>query len=260
MRVAVIGKGLIGGSFMMAAERAGHTVSGHGRDLVPDDLCDADLILIAIPPSAVEPVVTRIAPFLKAGTVVVDATGVKGTVCGRVAAVADRSPWTFVGGHPMAGKEVSGFANADADLFNGASMILTPFPDTPSSILNGLERFFRSIGFGRVVITTPEHHDAMIAFTSQLAHVISSAYVREPLATEHAGYSAGSFRDMIRVGAPDPLLWTELFMENRDALLAVLDRFIGRLADFRNALTAQDSAALRVQLEAGKEAKAALTT
>ncbi|MBP5320883.1 MAG: prephenate dehydrogenase, partial [Kiritimatiellae bacterium] len=255
MHVAVIGMGLIGGSFLKAAERAGHTVTGHGRDLVPADLRNADLILIAIPPSAVVPVITRIAPHLKAGAVVVDATGVKERICREMRTDAERRTWHFVGGHPMAGKEVSGWANADADLFRGASMILTPDPDTPAVILTGLARFFREIGFSQIITATPEHHDEMIAFTSQLAHVISSAFVRDPLARHHAGYSAGSFRDMIRVGAPDPDMWTELFLENRTALLPVIDRFIGRLAAFRDALAAADAPVLHAQLEEGREAK-----
>jgi prephenate dehydrogenase len=135
-------------------------------------------------------------------------------------------------------------------------MIITPFPETPESVLSGLEPFFRSLGFSMVVRTDPDHHDGMIAFTSQLCHLISSAYVREPLVRDHVGYSAGSFRDMARVGAPDPDTWTELFFANRDALLPILERYINRLDDFRDALAAEDRARLHAALEDGVAAKA----
>ena len=258
MKVAVIGMGLIGGSFHKAAAKAGHAVAGFGRKDRPE-VDDADLVIVAVPPSAVAGVVDGIAPSLKDGAVVVDATGVKGAVCKALHKYAFETRWTFVGGHPMAGKEVSGFANSDADLFRGASMILVPSPATGRGPLDMLEKFFKEIGFARVTYATPERHDEMIAYTSQLAHVISSAYVREPLAKDHVGFSAGSFKDMIRVGAPDPKMWTELFLANRDALLPVLDRYAARLADFREALAAGDAAALTRQLEEGVAAKAAVT-
>ena len=257
MKIAVVGMGLIGGSFYKAAQRAGHEVAGFGRG---EELAveDSDLVLLAIPPSAVSGVVDAIAPKLKDGAVVVDATGVKGAICKAMHKYAFETRWTFVGGHPMAGKEVSGFANSDADLFRGASMILVPSPATGRGPLDMLEKFFREIGFARVVFTSPERHDEMIAYTSQLAHVISSAYVREPLAKDHVGFSAGSFKDMIRVGAPAPKMWAELFLANRDALLPVLDRYVARLSDFRAALAAGDEAALMRQLEEGVAAKAAV--
>ena len=257
MKIAVIGMGLIGGSFHKAAAKAGHEVAGFGRGDAPQ-VDDSDLVIIAVPPSAVAGIVDRIAPNLKDGAVVVDATGVKGAICKALHKYAFETRWTFVGGHPMAGKEVSGLANADADLFRGASMILVPSPATGRGPLDMLEKFFHEIGFARVVFTTPERHDEMIAYTSQLAHVISSAYVREPLAKDHLGFSAGSFKDMIRVGAPAPKMWTELFLANRDALLPVLDRYIGRLAEFRAAIAANDSAAIMRQLEEGVTAKAAV--
>ena len=156
----------------------------------------------------------------------------------------------------MAGKEKVGYENAVPNLFDGASMILTPFPETPQTVLATLDAFFRTLGFGRVVITDPAHHDEMIAFTSQLCHLISSAYVREPLSVSHAGYSAGSFRDMVRVGAPEPDTWTQLFFDNRDALLPVLDRYLARLRDFREALADDDRARLHRALETGVVAKA----
>ena len=257
MRIAVIGRGLIGGSLMKAAARAGHDAIGIGH---ADDFAvgDRDLVFVATPPRAVAPVVARLAPRLRPGAVVVDMAGVKRAVLNSVEPLARGAAWTFVGGHPMAGRPVGGFANSRADLFDGASMILVPFPSTPRATLDALAGFFRELGFARVVETDPDHHDEMIAFTSQLCHLASSAYLREPLAAGHVGFSAGSFRDLSRVGAPDPDLWTDLFLLNRDALLPVLERYVERLSRFREAIAAGDADALRAALEEGVRAKSAL--
>ena len=134
-------------------------------------------------------------------------------------------------------------------------MILTPYPTYGRAPLDLLERLFRDMGFARIVYTDPAHHDEMIAFTSQLCHLISSAYVRDALATGHSGYSAGSFRDMVRVGAPDPDVWTELFLANRESLLPVLERYISRLGDFVAALAEGDAERLHAALEEGVAAK-----
>ena len=155
----------------------------------------------------------------------------------------------------MAGKEVSGWANASADLFRNASMILTPYPSCGRGPLDALEAFFRELGFGRVVFTTPQHHDRMIALTSQLAHVVSSAYIQDPLAQDHAGYSAGSFRDMTRVARLDPDIWTDLFLANREPLDAVLGRLIARLGEYREAIRSADAPRLRALLAAGRAAR-----
>lgn len=257
MNIAIAGMGLIGGSFLKASERAGHCVRAYHHGDRPD-FSDADLIIVAQPPKAIEPWIRENERTFKEGAVVVDVCGVKRHLYEAFRLDYSVRKWHFVGGHPMAGKEVGGFANSTPDLFQGASMIITPHPYTGRAPLDMLDAFFRSIGFSRVVTTTPEHHDEMIAFTSQLCHLISSAYVRDPLAADHAGYSAGSFRDMVRVGAPDPDVWTDLFMLNRDKLSAVLVRYIERLENFREALSAGDAARLHSALEEGVAAKRAM--
>ena len=268
MDITIVGLGLIGGSLAKAAIRAGHCVRGITRMPPPDasfPVCTpaegrpfvalADLVLIALPPAAVVPWVESNADAFKDGAVVVDATGVKGSICAALRKYALQDRWTFIGGHPMAGREVNGFANADADLFKDASMILTPYPSCGRRPLDMLQAFFAELGFGRVVITTPEHHDRMIAFTSQLAHVVSSAYVRDPLALEHAGYSAGSFHDMTRVARLDPDVWTDLFLANRKALSDVLGGLVDRLSEFKAALDAGDAECMRNLLAKGREAR-----
>lgn len=254
MKIAIIGRGLIGGSLAKAAIRAGHDASAYDKGETPRVEC-ADVVFVAVPPSAVVEVVDAVSPCLKKGAVVVDMTGIKGFVYEEMKKYALSKDFVFVGGHPMAGKERTGWANSCADLFDGASMILVPFPSCGRTPLDMLERLFRQLGFTRVVYTDPAHHDEMIAFTSQLCHLISSAYVRDDLAKDHVGYSAGSFRDMVRVGAPDPDIWTELFSLNRQALLPVLDRYIARLDDFRSALASNDVSRLHKALEEGCVAK-----
>ena len=254
MKITIVGRGLIGGSLAKAAIRAGHDASAFDKGETPR-VEESEVVFVAVPPSAVVEVVESVVPRLRKGAVVVDMTGVKGFVWEAMRKYACAKDFVFVGGHPMAGKERTGWANACADLFDGASMILVPYPSCGRLTLDMLEKLFLQLGFARIVYTDPAHHDAMIAYTSQLCHIISSAYVREELAKNHKGYSAGSFRDMVRVGAPDPDVWTELFSLNRDALLPVLDRYIKRLEIFRAALAADDCAAIHRELEESVAAK-----
>lgn len=257
MNVAVIGKGLIGGSLEKAALRAKHNAEVfRGRGPVPD-LKKFDFVFIAVPPSAVEGIVRAIAAAgtLRDGAVVMDISGVKGPVCRALSDFAGAKTWTFIGAHPMAGKEKLGYANSCENLFDGASMILTPFESVDRLVVKATSEFLKTLGFFKVVVTDTDDHDGMIAYTSQLCHLISSAYVREELLARHSGYSAGSFRDMVRVGAPDPDTWTELFFENKSHLLPVLDRYIKRLVRFREALASDDRATLHADLEEGVEAK-----
>ena len=272
MNVGVIGLGLIGGSFAKAAARAGHTVLAWNRTretadravadgvaaaVLDDDIGECDIVLVALPPDAVVQWIDAHQATFRRGTIVVDATGVKGTICAALEKYAFQDRWTFVGGHPMAGKEVNGWANASADLFRNASMILTPYPSCGRGPLDRLEKFFAELGFGRVIFTTPQHHDRMIALTSQLAHIVSSAYIQDPLAQDHAGYSAGSFADMTRVARLDADMWTNLFLSNRDALLVTLEGLIARLDGFRVAIAGNDAEGLRALLSAGRAARLA---
>ncbi len=257
-KVAVIGRGLIGGSIEKSARRAGHeAVVFRGRGPTPD-LSSFDIVFLAAPPAAICALADAIDAkgSLRDGAVVVDIAGVKRPIYDHMRKFVGTRRWFFVPGHPMAGREKPGYANSCENLFDGASMIITPFPETPESVLSGLESFFRSLGFSMVVRTDPDHHDGMIAFTSQLCHLISSAYVREPLVRDHVGYSAGSFRDMARVGAPDPDTWTELFFANRESLLPVLGRYVERMEDFRDALEQNDRVRMHRALEESVEAKA----
>lgn len=254
MNIGIRGLGLIGGSFEKAFLRAGHNVLNL-KNAPPEAIESCSLIIVCLPPLMVAPWIATHAKDFAADALVTDAAGVKGLVCKELAAIAKNAPWTYVGGHPMAGKERSGYANATADLFNGASMVLTPYAFTPPEAVKRLEGLFAEIGFSRFAVTSPERHDEMIAYTSQLAHVVSSAYVQDPLSREHIGYSAGSYQDMTRVATVDPDIWTDLFLSNSQELDSVLSRLIARLDEFREAIRSKDASALRTLLAQGRMAK-----
>jgi len=255
-RVAVVGMGLIGGSFEKAAAKAGYAVRAlHHGDATGFE--DADLILVCLPPDAVVPWVEAHCGGFRKGATVVDIAGVKTSVMEGMGRVP-RDGWTFVGGHPMAGREVTGYENSLADLFVGASMILVPEAGDRAAeggVMSRLEAFFRSVGFERVVVTTAAEHDEMIAFTSQLCHAMATAYARDGLVPGTPGFSAGSFADMTRIATQDPAIWTELFLANRGPLLSVVDRFASRIGEFRSALEACDRDAVSRMISEGAEAK-----
>lgn len=275
MTVGIVGLGLIGGS--LARSIKVHTdFEVLGMDINPqtmlqanllgaidgtlteDNLARCDVVLVALYPATIVTWITEHQDAFRPGAWVIDCGGVKEAVCTPLNALAQGKPWHYCGGHPMAGREFSGFRYAKDDLFDRASMILTPPRDAGPEVLTWLKDFFLTIGFRRVQFTTPREHDEMIAYTSQLAHVVSSAYVKCPLAQKHRGFSAGSFADMTRVAKLNEDMWTELFFDNRDALLPEINGLIDRLAAYRDALAAEDHQAMKQLLREGREIKEAL--
>lgn len=272
MNIAVVGLGLIGGSIAKCIKKlTPHTVLGMDvseqvmykarlldaidLELTAERLAICDMVIVATWPKTAVSYVEQNAVLIKKGAIVIDVCGVKTAICEPLWKITDENGFLFVGGHPMAGIEYSGFDHALATLFQNASMILTPPKGTDIQTLDFLKHFWRELGFGRVVITTPENHDQVIAYTSQLAHVVSSAYVLSPSAMEHHGFSAGSFKDMTRVAKLNEDMWTELFFCNREPLLSELDIFMGNLQKYRDALAADDEEAMRVLLRTGREHK-----
>lgn len=254
MVIGIRGMGLIGGSFAKAFAAAGHTVIDL-KDASADAIGGCALVVVCLPPRMVAPWISKHADDFAPGALVTDAAGVKEGICGDLEEKARSAPWTFVGGHPMAGKERNGYANSEAGLFRGASMIFTPYAWTDAAAVGRLKDVFSEAGFTRFVVTDPRRHDRMIAYTSQLAHVVSSAYVRDALSREHTGFSAGSYQDMTRVATVDPETWTDLFLANRRALTETLDRFALRLREYRDALAAADAEAVKRLLAEGRSAK-----
>ena len=262
MKIAVSGLGLIGGSFYKASLAAGYDTIGlhHGES---DGLSTADIVVVAQPPDAIVPWVKANAVHFKPGAIVFDICGIKRQIMrdlGEFFSIEKSinrkiEKFSFVGGHPMAGREVSGYANSLPDLFVGASMILTPFPDTDPAVIDTLKEYFRKIGFGMTVVTTPEKHDEMIAFTSQLCHVIATAYTRDKRVADSIGFSAGSYANMTRVATQNADDWSSLYLSDREPLLEVLDGFISRLQDFRSALADRDRDRMKRYIIEGTNAK-----
>jgi prephenate dehydrogenase len=180
-----------------------------------------------------------------------DCCGTKRRVCRAGFDLAGKYGFTFVGGHPMAGIHRSGFAASSAELFDGACMVAVPEVYDDMALLDRIKRLVSPAGFGSVSVTTAEKHDEIIAFTSQMAHVVSNAFIKSPAAGRHRGFSAGSYKDLTRVARLDPDMWTALFLENSDNLIRELDIFLDSLGKYRAALAESDAAGLRSLLEEG---------
>lgn len=275
MTIGIVGMGLIGGSLAKTIKlHTGHRVLACDIDrqtILQAQLMDAmdgelddsslptcDVVLVALYPAAIVAWITQYAPLFKPGALVIDCGGVKQEICRPLAPLAKAGSWHFIGGHPMAGREFSGFRYAKDDLFDNASMILTPMGDEAPELLQQARDFFMDLGFRRVQFTTPKTHDEMIAYTSQLAHIVSSAYVKTPLARRHKGFSAGSFADMTRVARLNEDMWTELFFDNREALLPELESLVARMTEYRDALRDEDRDTMARLLREGREIKEGL--
>ena len=271
MTVGILGLGLIGGSLARAYKLAGHTV--YAKNLEPEMLSFAmlagavdgvldeetipqcDLLLLAIYPEGSAAWLESNGERITHDTLVIDCCGTKQLVCSRCFPVARRYGFTFVGGHPMAGSQFSGFKYSRATLFQGAPMVLVPPVYDDMALLQRVKDVLEPCGFGFFSVTTAEAHDRMIAFTSQMPHILSNAFIKSPTALEHKGFSAGSYRDLTRVAWLNPGMWTELFLENRENLLFELDQYIRSLTEYREALQERDEQRLYRLLDEGKRRK-----
>lgn len=271
MTVGILGLGLIGGSLARAYKLAGHTVYVKNRDermlsfamlsgavdgkLNEDTIPQCDLILLAIYPAGSADWLEANAPLISKKALVIDCCGTKQLVCQRCFPIAKEYGFTFVGGHPMAGSQFSGFKYSRASLFQGAPMVLVPPVYDDIALLQRVKDALEPCGFGFFSVTTAADHDRMIAFTSQMPHILSNAFIKSPTALEHKGFSAGSYRDLTRVAWLNPGMWTELFLENRENLLFELDTYIQSLTQYRDALANQDEDTLYRLLDDGKKRK-----
>lgn len=271
MLVGVVGLGLIGGSFAKAYSKTGHTVLAYDAngsvvkyaelsgdvegELTEDRLGDCDLILICTYPEGAIKYMKKEGPFFGTKPVVMDCCGTKEVIAGEGMKTAARYGFTYVSAHPMAGTQFSGFKHARENLFKGAPMVIVPPKFDDISFLEKVKKILMPAGFRSVSFTTAEEHDKLIAYTSQLAHVASNAYVKSPSARSHSGFSAGSYKDMTRVARLNPDMWTELFMENRANLINELDIYIRHLGEYRKALADADADELRKLLSDGDRIK-----
>lgn len=268
MLIGIVGLGLIGGSMARSIKKnTNHKVYGYDLQesvleealntgaidgLLENNLSCCEVILIALYPKATTAYVKNNINSFKKGAVVIDCCGIKRFVCSELFSTAEENGFTFIGGHPMAGTESWGFNSSRDNLFKGASMILTPKEAPTPQELKFLQDFFYPLGFGSLKISTPEEHDHFIAYTSQLAHVLSGAYVKTPSALMHRGFSAGSFKDMTRVAKLNEEMWCKLFMENKDFLINEIDGLIERLLPYSEALKKNDEKALKELLKEGR--------
>ncbi len=269
--IVVVGLGLIGGSIAKALKQhTGHKV--YGVDLDEDALLDAcscgaidgkagpreleqaDMVYLCVYPEQALEFMAEQGPRLKENCIVTDTCGVKTALCAGMEKLAAQGRYVFVAGHPMAGKEHSGFSASDPSIFVGASYIIAPCA-APGWAVGQVEDLALSMGFGQIVHTTPEKHDQIIAFTSQVPHVLACAYVRSPRCKEHKGFSAGSYRDVSRVADINDALWTRLFLDNRQALVEELDVLARHLGQFRDAIAAGEEEALQALLREAGDAK-----
>lgn len=271
MTVGILGLGLIGGSMARAYAMEGHTVLAcekdaqmlqfamlagavHGK-LDGNTIASCDLILLAIYPDGSASWLEENAHSIRRDTLVMDLCGIKREICRRCFPLAQRHGFTFVGGHPMAGSQFSGFKYSRANLFAGQPMVLVPPRFDDISLLDRCKQLLAPCAFGRFSVTTAAEHDRMIAFTSQMPHILSNAFIKSPTAISHKGFSAGSYKDLTRVAWLNSQMWAELIMENKDYALTELDIYIESLRAYRSAIANNDLETLTVLLEEGKRRK-----
>ena len=274
MKIAVIGLGIIGGSFCKAIKKhTDHYVIGVNRtrataeqalrDGAIDEigsagtLSEADLIILCMYPQACVDYVRENGKYIRKGAIVTDSSGIKRAICPQLKALSEEFGFVFVGSHPMAGKEKNGYEVSEAELYEGASFIITPCGADDESVKT-LAKLAIEIGFGTVKMSDPEEHDRMIAFTSQLPHVLACAYVLSPSCPNHNGFSAGSYRDVSRVANINSKLWSELFLENREPLMEELAELYRNLSALYGAIRDEDRERLAALLEKGHSVKQAL--
>jgi prephenate dehydrogenase len=271
MNVGILGLGLIGGSLARAYAKAGHKVYAAEQNasildfaalagvvdspLTEDAIGECDLILLAIFSGGCIDWLEMNAKFIRPDTLVIDCCGVKNTVCARCFPLAERYGFTFVGGHPMAGSHYSGFKYSRSNLFQGAPMVLVPPRFDDIMLLQRAKDLLAPCGFGRFSVCTAQEHDRLIAFTSQMPHVLSNGYIKSPTAASHQGFSAGSYKDLTRVAWLNPQMWAELFLENKENVLYELDYYIESLKAYRDAVSAEDISCLIRLLDEGRKRK-----
>lgn len=271
MNVGILGMGLIGGSMARAYAIAGYTVYGiqrnedmlsfamlagavHGK-LDESTIGNCDLILLSIYPAGCIEWLEKNAHLISKDALVIDLCGIKREVCRRCFPLAEKYGFTFVGGHPMAGSQFSGFKYSRANMFVNSPMVLVPPTFDDMELLERCKTALAPCGFGSYSVTTAEEHDKRIAFTSQMPHILSNAFIKSPTALDHKGFSAGSYKDLTRVAWLNAPMWAELFMENKDNVLSELNFYLDSLTAYRDAIAADDLDTLTALLEEGKKRK-----
>jgi len=271
MKILVVGLGLIGGSLCKALKKyTSHFVAGcdinHDiefsalRDVAIDEEFNGnfsgfDLVIVSLFPEASEKYMLENANKFSKGTLITDVCGIKGSFSSRMNQIAKENGLYYLGMHPMAGKEFGGYHNSSADLFQNANFIITPSENSRTEDFETLANLVKEIGAGKIVNTSPENHDRMIAYTSQLAHIVSSAYVKSPQLDLECGFSGGSFQDMTRIATMNEKMWTDLFMQNKEHLIFELELLIENLDKYKAALKNGDSEEMLRLIAEGRRLK-----
>ncbi len=269
MKILVVGLGLIGGSYckaitsytkhevygfdldhdvISAAEKCGCIKKGADEN----DFGTFDMIIVALHPNAAISFMNNSINKFRKGAILTDVCGIKGEIVSDITEKAAQHGVHYVGTHPMAGKERFGFEFSDGSLFIGANFIVTPIETTDKNSLLAVETLAKDMGFGKIVETSPFEHDSVIAYTSQLAHVVSSAYVKSPTMQKELGFSAGSFKDMTRIATLNESMWTSLFLANKDCLVYEIDQLVEHLSEYRKAISENDAQTLEKLLRDGR--------
>ncbi len=272
MRIGIVGLGLIGGSLAKTIKKntnhvlmgmdinKGAVASAFSQEAIDgeinaDTLSGCDVVIVALHPRATIDFIISNKEKFKSGSIVIDVCGVKREIVDKVEAPLREQGVEFVGCHPMAGREFSGFEYSVDNLFERASFIMTPTDFTSMRAVREISTLAYDMGFARVVMSTPQEHDRIIAFTSQLAHIVSSAYVKSPNLMRQSGFSAGSFMDLTRVAKLNEDMWTELFLMNGEDLTFEIDQIIKHLTEYRNCIEQSDAKTLNTLLREGRELK-----
>ncbi len=267
--IGIVGLGLIGGSFAKAVHRCGLKVLGwdicdatvesaladHAIDGVLDSPQKCDILILALYPKNAVEYIQKNKDCLKEGLIITDLCGVKRSVYSKIEPICKDCGALYIGAHPMAGKECWGYEFADAEMFEEASMLLTPAGNVPQEAVDDINILCLQAGFGQIIVTTPKEHDEIIAYTSQLAHIVSGAYMKSPTAERHDGFSAGSYRDLTRVAKLNENMWTELFLDNSENLSREISTVIKHLEDYKDALDRRDEAGLHELLRQARVRK-----
>ena len=262
-KVLIVGLGMIGGSYAQKLSSLGFEVGAlarrqetldyalekgyiaHGRlDVTRDYVSQFDLVVSALYPKAFLAWVEKYQDFLKSGAVITDVTGVKRAVVPAVQGML-RPDLEFVPAHPMAGSERSGVEYADCRVFAGANFIITPTERNTPEGIELIRTLGCILGFRHIAVLTPEQHDEMIGFLSQLTHCIAVTLMDCKESEHLAEYTGDSFRDLTHIARINENMWTELFLENRDELLSQMDLFLEKVTQLRNALAAGDAETMK---------------
>lgn len=271
MNIAVVGLGLIGGSMAKAYKQAGNKVYAFDKNdsiiefaklngdvdftLDKSNISDCELILIALYPKASIDFLNEYSPLLGEKNIVIDCCGTKQLICECGFKNAEKYGFTFVGGHPMAGTHNSGYKFSSANMFEGAPMVIVPPKYDDIELFDRIKELLEPCRFGKFSVTSAFKHDKMISFTSQMPHIVSNAFIKSSTAQNHKGFSAGSYKDLTRVAWLNPIMWSDLFFENKQNLIEELNIFINNLNKYKNALENDDEAEMISLLEEGRKAK-----